>query len=156
MRNIAQCIVGALLVAGWLGGSVSASAQESGKQIFQQTCAACHTIGGGRLVGPDLKGVTERRNEEWLVRFISQPDRMRQEDPIAVANLKEFGVPMPALGLNEQQVTDVIAYLKTTQAAATAVPVQYLPTLALGLGAAVVLTLIGLIAGRKKVNGGMS
>ncbi len=29
-------------------------------------CKACHTIGGGKLIGPDLKGVTERRDEDCM------------------------------------------------------------------------------------------
>ena len=43
----------------------------NGKSLFEQKCSACHTIGGGRLVGPDLKGVTETRSQEWLTNFIS-------------------------------------------------------------------------------------
>ena len=41
--------------------------EELGADIFQQQCAACHTIGGGTLVGPDLQDVTSRRDREWLV-----------------------------------------------------------------------------------------
>jgi hypothetical protein len=41
-----------------------ASARE-GEQIFVEKCTACHTIGKGRLVGPDLSGVTTRREESW-------------------------------------------------------------------------------------------
>lgn len=40
---------------------------------FKTNCVSCHTIGGGRLVGPDLKSVTERKDREWLARFISDP-----------------------------------------------------------------------------------
>ena len=49
-----------------------ASGQETA-QFFRQNCASCHTIGGGPLVGPDLKGVTERQNRDWLVNFIQNP-----------------------------------------------------------------------------------
>lgn len=38
--------------------------------IFNQRCTACHTFGSGVKVGPDLKGVTERRTRPWLLKFI--------------------------------------------------------------------------------------
>ncbi|MEX2116905.1 MAG: cytochrome c [Bacteroidota bacterium] len=40
---------------------------------FKQNCMSCHTIGGGRLTGPDLKNVDERKDRDWLVRFITDP-----------------------------------------------------------------------------------
>jgi cytochrome c2 len=40
---------------------------------FKKTCANCHTIGGGRLTGPDLKNVTQRKEREWLTRFMLNP-----------------------------------------------------------------------------------
>ena len=40
---------------------------------FRQSCASCHTIGGGRLVGPDLKDVSKRQRREWLVNWIADP-----------------------------------------------------------------------------------
>jgi mono/diheme cytochrome c family protein len=131
-------------------------APREGEKLYQQFCVSCHTIGGGRLVGPDLKGVTERRSHEWLVRFITDPERMRQDDPIAIANLKQFGVPMPRLGLTEQQVTALLAYVKTAQAVPTGTPAQYIPTLVLSLVVVAVFTLIGLIAGTKKIDGGVA
>lgn len=167
-RWLGQCLFRALLVAALLIGSQPASAlavlsvaqaqpaPQEGAKLFQQHCVSCHTVGGGRLVGPDLKGVTERRSHEWLVRFITEPDQMRKDDPIAIANLKEFGIPMPRLGLTEQQVTALLAYVKTAQAAPTGMPAQYIPTLVLSLVAVIALTLIGLIAGTKKVDGGMA
>jgi cytochrome c2 len=40
---------------------------------FRANCASCHTIGGGRLVGPDLKDVTTRQRREWLAQFVVDP-----------------------------------------------------------------------------------
>jgi mono/diheme cytochrome c family protein len=75
-------------------------------------CAACHTIGGGKRIGPDLKDVTEKRNRDWLVGIIIAPDKMFNEgDPIASQLLKEYGVPMPNLNLSEAQAHALIAYL---------------------------------------------
>lgn len=84
-----------------------------GQAIFKERCIACHTIGGGPLVGPDLEGVVERRERDWLIRWISEPDKMlAEEDALATQLLAEFnGVPMPNLGLSETQVEALVAYL---------------------------------------------
>jgi hypothetical protein len=39
-------------------------------ELFSRQCSSCHTIGKGDLVGPDLNGVTGRRDRAWLARFI--------------------------------------------------------------------------------------
>jgi len=41
--------------------------EEAGKQIFERTCLACHSIGQGPRVGPDLKDINKRREHDWLV-----------------------------------------------------------------------------------------
>ncbi len=92
----------------------SQSADE-GEEIFQTGCAVCHTIGEGDLVGPDLEGVTTRRDRDWLTRWISAPDVMLdQGDPIATELLEKYNnVPMPNLGLSEAEVASLIAFLET-------------------------------------------
>lgn len=43
-------------------------------EFFKSNCVSCHTIGGGPLVGPDLKDVTVRQpDRDWLIRFIRNP-----------------------------------------------------------------------------------
>lgn len=84
-----------------------------GKELFNSNCTSCHTIGKGKLVGPDLLGVTDLRSDQWLHKWIKNPDQMLQSDPVAKELLKEFMVPMPNLGLTDQQVTALIAYLKS-------------------------------------------
>lgn len=60
------------------------AAQEAA-DFFRQNCISCHTIGGGRLTGPDLKGVLTRKDREWLVRFVQNPQAMMdQGDPYAL------------------------------------------------------------------------
>lgn len=100
-----------------------------GEAIFQSKCASCHTIGQGKLVGPDLKDVTARRDAAWLRSFISNPDSMfAANDPTAQQLLQQFnGVKMPALGLSNAEVDAVIAYLAGPGPAAPVAPVATAP-----------------------------
>jgi len=41
-----------------------------GQYTFAYHCAACHTIGHGDRIGPDLDGVTARRDRDWLHRYL--------------------------------------------------------------------------------------
>lgn len=104
--------------------SAAGADAEAGRKIFQQHCTACHTVGGGNLVGPDLKGVTAKRPREWLKFWISAPDAMLAgKDPIAMALLHEFHeVPMPNLHLGASDVNAVLAYLETTAPGTPAQP----------------------------------
>lgn len=85
---------------------------DEGATLFQEKCVGCHTIGSGKLVGPDLKGVTQRQDKAWLLRWIAAPDQvLAAGDPIATALLKEYNnVPMPNLALSETQVASLVAY----------------------------------------------
>lgn len=74
-----------------LAGPVGAAAQDA-TAFFRQNCASCHTIGGGRLVGPDLKNVTQRQEEAWLVDFIVNPQGLlAADDPYALQLKQEAG-----------------------------------------------------------------
>ncbi len=66
---------------------------------FRQNCSSCHTIGGGRLTGPDLKDVTARRDRAWLVRFIQDARAVIDSgDPYAAQLVQEArGVVMPTI-----------------------------------------------------------
>jgi cytochrome c2 len=95
---------------------------DSGKTIFETKCSPCHTIGGGTSVGPDLKGVTDLRSRDWLVNFISNPEKMFQAgDSTAKSLLTKFGgIKMPDLGLSQQEVSDVLSYIGPRQPPAAA------------------------------------
>ena len=64
---------------------------------FRQNCVGCHTIGGGRLTGPDLKDLSKRQEREWLVKFLMNPKGVIDSgDAYAQKILEESrGVPMP-------------------------------------------------------------
>jgi len=87
---------GLLLVTMLVG--FSANAQEVA-QYFRQNCMSCHTIGGGRLTGPDLKDVSQRKDRAWLRQFIIHPARIIDGgDPYAMKIKEEArGVVMPTI-----------------------------------------------------------
>ncbi len=83
-----------------------------GKATFDAKCAGCHTIGGGKLAGPDLEGVAEQRPHDWLVDFITAPDRLiAGGDPTAVQLAKEFGMPMPNVGVSRADAEAILSYV---------------------------------------------
>ncbi len=86
---------------------------EQGKKIFQERgCTACHSIGKGKITGPDLLGVTQRRDEEWLKKWLKSPDTMIMTDPVAKEMLGVYMVPMPNLGLSDEEIQTLIDYFK--------------------------------------------
>ncbi len=91
-----------------------AMGQESAR-YFRANCMTCHTIGGGRLTGPDLKDVTKRKDKEWLIKFIQNPSAMIDSgDPYAAKLLEEArGVKMPVVaGMNAARAADMIALIE--------------------------------------------
>jgi len=85
--------------------------------MFAKACAGCHSIGRGDRVGPDLAGVAERRQTEWLMRFIANPDSLRrQKDPIALALMHKYPtIRMPAMGISEAEALDLVDYIQAQQ-----------------------------------------
>ncbi|MCP3956833.1 MAG: copper chaperone PCu(A)C, partial [bacterium] len=92
-----------------------------GETLFRTRCATCHTIGSGGeglapgLEGPDLLGVTKRRDRPWLSRWIAFPDKMLEEkDPIAMGLFAKYNnQPMPNMRLSKIDVEDVLSYIGT-------------------------------------------
>ena len=91
-----------------------------GERLFRGRCGVCHTIGGGDIrapargnMGPDLLGVTQKREREWLARWLANPEKMLAEkDPIAMALYGQYNnVPMPNLYLNKLEVNALIDYM---------------------------------------------
>jgi protein SCO1 len=91
-----------------------AMGRQPGQAMFKKTCAPCHTIGVGDRVGPDLRGVTERRDPAWLASYIRNPVAARaNHDPIAMELMAKFeGVRMPNLGVSDRDAADLIGYLQ--------------------------------------------
>jgi len=118
--KIRSCSI--LLALFWLclsAGNAHATAEE-GRKIFLEKCSACHTIGGGDLIGPDLFGVVDKRDPAWLSRWLQEPEQMLAEkDPLAIQLLNEFGgVAMKNQNIDQAAAESLIAYIKRESAEA--------------------------------------
>lgn len=109
MKSISRSVV---LLSGLLC-CTSVFAQDRGETLYNQTCVACHTIGGGKLIGPDLAHVHTRREEAWLIRFVQASQEMiAEEDADAVALFEEYGqMPMPPHAFSDDDVRAIIGYI---------------------------------------------
>ncbi len=89
-------LLGILLSLGFHPLTVSA---QQPADFFQQNCTSCHTIGGGRLTGPDLKDVAKQKDRAWLERFVQNPKAVLDGgDPYALQLQQDArGVVMPAV-----------------------------------------------------------
>ena len=97
---------------------------DRGEYTFRNHCAACHTIGRGDHFGPDLAGVTTKRDRDWLKRFILDPDDVRAAgDPIALAlRAKYQQVVMPSLDLGAGEAAVLIDYIDRQSRAVSETP----------------------------------
>ncbi|MCC6540634.1 MAG: cytochrome c [Flavobacteriales bacterium] len=103
-RILCSAVVAAMITTG-------APAQD-GAEIFKKNCTACHKM-GKKLVGPDLTGVTEKRSDEWLRKFIrSSSALIKSGDPDAVAIFEEFNkTPMLEFPFSDAELTALLSYL---------------------------------------------
>src|SRR6185369_11927828 len=92
-----------------------------GEELFRSRCSSCHTIGVEeaaktelRPIGPDLLGVTWKRDRMWLTRWLKEPNKMLAEkEPLAMALFAEYNkVAMPNMGLNDKDIQDLFGYIE--------------------------------------------
>jgi len=104
---------------------------DQGQYTFKNHCLACHSIGAGDAIGPDLKGVVAKRDRAWLTRFIATPDKvLAAGDPIAQELLEQYKqVRMPNLALSEQDAAVLIDYIeRQSRGEVLATPASHVPT----------------------------
>lgn len=105
--------LGTLLLLLALAAPAAAQEPAPGALLFGKRCGGCHTIGEGDRVGPDLLGVTSRRDRKWIAEFIRTPGaKIDAGDPVATELLAKFrGLRMPDQDLSDKDLNDVIDYL---------------------------------------------
>lgn len=94
------------------GLGVDDALADAGAWYFRRNCAACHMIGGGEaLIGPNLEGVTRRREMAWIAAMIRRPDSMLMADSIAGALFREYQVPMANRQLDDARIRAILEFL---------------------------------------------
>jgi len=94
----------------------AAALATAGEGLFvSKGCIGCHTIGRGRLTGPDLKGVTERREAGWIVAMMTNPDSMLKNDVTARQLFAEYMTPMLNMGVTPEDARALYEYLRAQQ-----------------------------------------
>ncbi len=85
---------------------------QDGEQLFQQ-CKACHTIGQGKLLGPDLLNISKKRDATWLKNFIkSSQTLIKIGDAQAVEIYEEYNkLLMVDYNLPDSDINAIIKYI---------------------------------------------
>ncbi len=92
---------------------------EDGKSLFTKLCTPCHTIGRGRLVGPDLQNITATKKRSWLIPFIqSSQTVISGGNKEAKALFEKFNkIMMPDQHLSNAQVESILGYIESQSSA---------------------------------------
>ena len=86
---------------------------KKGEEAFNEGgCGGCHVIGKVSS-GPDLTGVLQRHEngEKWVADFIKDP-KSKYDDEYVKSMINYFNLRMPDQGMSDEQVKDIIEYLK--------------------------------------------
>ena len=86
------------------------------EQIFRTRCFSCHSLSGiesAGALGPDLLGVTQKRDKQWLLSWLKAPDQMLKDgDPIALALYRKYNnLAMPNMRLNKDEALILLEYI---------------------------------------------
>lgn len=93
-------LFGILLAAAWCTGGASIAVAADGAALFEAKCGACHSIGGGPRLGPDLKGIVAKRGKDGAI--------------LAIVDPAKAGLPpsMPNLGVSRPEAEAISAYIE--------------------------------------------
>lgn len=90
---------------------------KEGEKLFKANCTACHAV-NRKLIGPALAGVSDRREKEWLYRFIRNNVELRESgDKTAIELYEQYNQsPMNVfLQFSDTDIDNIIAYIEFKQ-----------------------------------------
>lgn len=120
MRNISSVlgklarVVSMSLVLLFAVATLHAQDVKEGEKIFKAKCTSCHKV-DRKVVGPALKGITETKSEEWLIKWIKNSQALiASGDKDAIAIFEEYNksVMTSFTDLSDDQIKSVLAYIK--------------------------------------------
>jgi mono/diheme cytochrome c family protein len=83
-----------------------------GEAVYGVKCSSCHKTTDEKLVGPGWNGVTIRRQPQWIMNFITNPDPMINKDPEVQAQLEICLVRMPNQGLTDDEARHILEFMR--------------------------------------------
>lgn len=92
--------------------AVDATRQKAGRKIFRQLCSSCHKLDKD-FIGPMLGGVEQRRENEWLKKWIRNNAEFRASgDKDAIAIFEKWGGSnMSAFPqLKDEEIDNILYY----------------------------------------------
>jgi len=95
--------------------TASAAFAQDTPDYYRANCMNCHTIGGGRLTGPDLKDVGKRKDVEWLISFMENPKAVVDSGDAYAVKITEAsrGVVMPTLpGMTRYRAEQILKLIE--------------------------------------------
>ena len=89
-------------------------AQIDGEELYKTNCTACHVMTDKRLVGPGLKGVTDKYSKDWLKKWIiNSQEFIASGDEKAIAIYEEYNKQiMPAFYFTDEEFDALFSYLE--------------------------------------------
>ena len=86
---------------------------EAGEKLFKQNCTACHMMTEAKLVGPGLKGVTDKYEKEWLIKWIRNSQQLiASGDERAIKIFEEYNKSvMNSFDFSDDEFSNLLAYL---------------------------------------------
>ena len=127
--------------------SIKAFSQEDGAKIFKQNCTACHVLGETKLIGPGLKGITEKRDKEWLKKWINNSSELiASGDADAIAIFEEYNkVAMTNFYFSDDEFEALFSYLENPPVEEVAVVAQTTVISEEGIAVSTQLMIVALI-----------
>jgi cytochrome c2 len=111
MRHILMFIIGVTILMGSaMSGSLARGEEgsaEKGKEVYTaKKCGLCHTVdGSGGKKGGDLSDVGDKRDAEWLTKYMKDPKSLLPE------------AKMPAFRGSDEDLQALVAYLMSLKKA---------------------------------------
>lgn len=94
--------------------AVDQATLDLGKGLFENNCTSCHGVGSEDVVGPGLKGILDRRQMDWLLKWVkSSQSVINSGDKYAVDLYNKYNkTQMQNFNLKDDEIKAIFAYVK--------------------------------------------